>query len=135
MNAATAATVSRVPASEIEELVLKTLREQLHLTDEAMSAADIIRDHVARVDVRADRLIVQLLRPERSGVDSNHDHQRVEISWRKTAKTRRREILLPDGAQGAAARPIPPKAVHVSSPRSRRADAGSMSSPAIPWRA
>jgi site-specific DNA recombinase len=54
-----AGTVRRVPAAEVEALVGSAVRE--HLEDYTESAdQDLIRNHVVRVEVQADQLVVEL---------------------------------------------------------------------------
>jgi hypothetical protein len=54
-----AGTVSRLPANEIETLIADALSKHLGERTEGENAA-LIRDHVVRVEVRSDRLIVDL---------------------------------------------------------------------------
>ncbi len=57
--------VPRVPAVEIETLVVKAVREHLKL-EESCDDAEIMKAHVVRVEVQADQLVVQLERPTAS---------------------------------------------------------------------
>ena len=104
-----AGAVSRVPASEIEALVANSLRKHLGLHAEDDNVA-LIRGHVARVEVRSDRLIVELVNGKGSDPTRKRGRKRIdkriEVPWRKTSSTRRREILIPDLAAPQAARPI-----------------------------
>jgi len=101
-----AGTISRVPAGEIERIVLKTGREHLKLLRDTKSDADFVRDHVARVEVHADRLMLELVTVEGDGPARQQDRVRVEVPWHKTSSTRRREILLPELLTPEAVRPI-----------------------------
>jgi hypothetical protein len=71
-------TVGRVPANEIETLVVKSVRDHLHQPIQAKDDTTLIRDHVVR----------------------------VEVPWQKTPSTRRREILLPESVASQIPRPI-----------------------------
>src|SRR6266571_6877439 len=54
-----AGSVRRVPAAEVEALVGSAVR--VHLEDSTQSAdRDLIRDHVVRVEIKADQLVVEL---------------------------------------------------------------------------
>jgi site-specific DNA recombinase len=54
-----AGSVRRVPAAEVEALVGSAVRE--HLEDTAESdRGDLIRNHVARVEIQADQLVIEL---------------------------------------------------------------------------
>ena len=59
-----AGSVRRVPAAEVEALVGQAVRE--HLKDLALPDGDLIRAHVARVDVQADHLVIELRRQKRN---------------------------------------------------------------------
>jgi site-specific DNA recombinase len=87
--------VSRVPAKEIEALVVKSVRDHLKLLPDSKDDLTLVRDHVARVEVRSDRLVVELASAESSRPRQKREPQRIEISWQKTSPTRRREILVP----------------------------------------
>jgi len=53
-----AGSIGRVPAAEVEALVGQAVRK--HLKDSASPDGDLIRAHVARVDVQADHLVIEL---------------------------------------------------------------------------
>jgi DNA invertase Pin-like site-specific DNA recombinase len=100
-----AGAVRRVPANEIEALVANSLRKHLgHHTGDDNAA--LIRDHVARVEVRSDRLIVELVNGRGPDPTRNRGRKRIEVPWRKTPPTQRREILVPNSATPQAGRPI-----------------------------
>ena len=103
-----AGSVARVPAVEIETLVVKAVREHLKL-EEFNDNAGVLRAHVIRVEVQADQLVIQLNPTQKSkrgrSIASNNV---LQIPWRKTLSVRRREILLPDNgsSQAEIIRPI-----------------------------
>ena len=114
-----AATLNRVPAAEIETLIISALRK--HLAGESnnkveaqgslsLNDKELISTHIARVDVKPDHLAVQLsVKPDhRSGERDQElsseggtlDHSNPNIMvvpWRKTPSKRPREIILPAG--------------------------------------
>ena len=100
-----AGTVSRVPAIEIEAVVTKSVRKYLQLPT-SIDAHDLINDHVARVEVQPERLIVQLAPPSQADDRQTHADSTLTIPWRKAPPTRRREIHLPPSAPPQNARPI-----------------------------
>src|SRR5260370_7507170 len=54
-----AGSVRRVPAAKVEALVGSAVR--VHLEDSTQSAdRDLIREHVVRVEIKADQLVVEL---------------------------------------------------------------------------
>jgi hypothetical protein len=109
-----AGTVSRVSAKEIEDLVAESVRRHLGRPSgsdgrtigpsAAQGDVAIVRDHVLRVEVRSDRLIVALTRA--TGADPDRGPDRIEVPWRKMPMTRHREILVPESMAAEAVKPI-----------------------------
>jgi site-specific DNA recombinase len=93
-----AGSVSRVPAVEIETLVAKAVREHLKL-EEPNDDAGIVKTHVVRIEVQADRLVVQLAATQKSKRGRPSAGNPLIILWHKTSSVRRREILLPDNGK------------------------------------
>jgi site-specific DNA recombinase len=100
-----AGSVSRVPAAELEEVVIRSVREYLK-SPTALNDHSLIETHVARVEVHSEELIVQLQQGEGTANDSAGPQNTLGIPWRKTVLTRRREIVLPEGAAPQNARRI-----------------------------
>jgi site-specific DNA recombinase len=94
-TAARAGSVRRVPASEIEALVIKSVRDHLK-PSEPIDDRSLVHTHVARVEVQPNRLVIHLAEP--SGT--------LQVPWHKTPARRRREILLPEGIRPEHARPM-----------------------------
>ena len=100
-----AGSVSRVRAAEIEALVISTLREHLKPLP-PIDDRSLVKDFVARV------------RSTRNGWSSNSPTHRAKSShegngisilhvpWQKANSTRRREVILPEGAELRKLRPI-----------------------------
>jgi site-specific DNA recombinase len=112
-----AATLNRVPAAEIEALIVSALRK--HLKEQSnnklepqgshsSSDKDLISTHIARVDVKPDHLAVQLSASSERDIETQ-DHRRAAeqdegahrdphvlvVTWKKTPSKRPREIILP----------------------------------------
>jgi hypothetical protein len=106
-RAATAGSIRRVPAAEIETLVLKAVREHLNLAEPVDDDA-IVNAHVTRVEVQADQLIVQFAAMQKTKRGRPSADKIIQVPWRKTLSVRRREILFPDDAppQTKDAKPI-----------------------------
>ena len=109
--------LNRVPATEIEKLILSTLRK--HLVSEphnkleaerphSLNDRELISAHVARVDMKRDHLAIQLsAKSERDSAaqDRRHSAEQDErnhpdphvlvVPWTKTPSKRPREIILP----------------------------------------
>jgi site-specific DNA recombinase len=97
-----AGSIHRVSATEIEAHVLNAIRKQFKPSTH-MDDGELIRTHVARVEIKRDELVVQA-----SGLSSNShqtkaDKKVLRISWCKTPHKKRREVLLSDRADS---RPI-----------------------------
>jgi site-specific DNA recombinase len=97
--------ISRVPAQEIEAIVARSVRERLGQPIDREDAA-LIRDHVVRVEVRSDRLMIELTDAKDVGAKRHQPNEQIEIPWHKTPSTRRREILVPESAAAHQVRPI-----------------------------
>jgi site-specific DNA recombinase len=107
-----AAKLNRVPATEIEKLILSALRKHLagkpHNQVEAegsrsLNDKELISGYVARVDVKCDHLAVQLsVKSERDSEAQDcrdecvhRDPHVLVVTWKKTPSKRPREIILP----------------------------------------
>jgi site-specific DNA recombinase len=90
-----AGSVRRVPAIEIEALIVKSVRDHLK-PSQPVDDRSLIHAHVLRVEVQPDQLVIHLAEPPNT----------LEVPWRKTPATRRREVLLPEGIRPEHARPI-----------------------------
>ena len=99
--------VSRVPALEIEKLVVKSVRGHLKLPTDSTDDPTLIRDHIIRVEVQPDQLIIELADGGvEAGSQQKRDRQTIKIPWQKKSSTRRREILLPENVTSEVCRPI-----------------------------
>ena len=98
-----AGTVSRIPANEIEALVIKSVRGHLNQSADIEDAI-LIRSHVVRVEVQPGQVVIELAKTK--GADRKRKRNVIEVPWHKTPSTRRREILLPESASAQDVRPI-----------------------------
>jgi hypothetical protein len=96
-----------VPATEIEALVVKSVREHLK-PKESLDDRSLIHTHVVRVEVQADQLIIQLNQAQKQNQKRTRADGTLLVPWQKPPSKRRREILLPSTAssKGQNARPI-----------------------------
>ena len=114
-----AGSVRRVPAAEVEALVASRLRG--HIEDpEERDDRDLIRNHIVRVEVQAEQLVVELKAPKQgqprrreNGMPPSHapneqeaDRTVLLVPWQKTPSKRRREIILPKSTAPQDTRPI-----------------------------
>jgi site-specific DNA recombinase len=99
-----AGSVRRVPAAEIEALVIRTVREHLKPLP-PIDDRSLVKDFVARVEIQQERLVIQL--PEASGKESQGAIGNIlRAPWQKANSNRRRDVLLPEGAELRQRRPI-----------------------------
>jgi DNA invertase Pin-like site-specific DNA recombinase len=111
--------VTRVPATDIEDVIIKSLNE--HLGSQSGIPASAVTDQSAivevidRIDVHKDRLAVRLRSqesPETTKPGDNiepSDDRLLSIPWQKPPFKRFREILLPHGASRKDVRPEKPE--------------------------
>jgi site-specific DNA recombinase len=101
-----AGTVSRIPAREVEALVVKAVRDRLNESAETADAL-LIQTRVTRVEVQSDQLVIEL--GDTIGAGSKRKRKRrnaIEVPWCKSPSTRRREILVPEPEATQHIRPI-----------------------------
>jgi DNA invertase Pin-like site-specific DNA recombinase len=100
-----AGTVSRIPANEIEALIVKSVRHHLNGPKDIEDTV-LIRDHVARVEVQPGQLVIELAKA--TGADRKRKRSRnlIEVPWHKTPFTRRRKVLVPESGPAQDVRPI-----------------------------
>jgi DNA invertase Pin-like site-specific DNA recombinase len=111
--------ITRVPAADVEDVVVKSLNE--HLRSRTGTSASAIADHSAipelvdRIDVFKDRLAIRLRAQENPGTinlaDNNEptDDRLLSVPWQKPPFKRFREILLPHGSSRKEIRPERPE--------------------------
>ena len=96
--------VNRIPAAEVEGVVLRSVRNRLKQSAEIEDAV-IIRTHVARVEVQSDQLVIGLTNEDIRSKTSR-SRKVLKVAWRKSPSRRRREILLPASEPPQDARPM-----------------------------
>src|SRR6195256_118765 len=85
--------VRRVAATEIENVVIQTVRDHVK-PPEAVDDRGLVEAYVERVEIRPDRLIVRLNQTEAADGSQPEGTNTLHIPWSKTPPTKRREILL-----------------------------------------
>jgi site-specific DNA recombinase len=116
---AKAGSIARVPAADIEDVVVKSLNEHLITQREkpvsATTGHSAIAELIARIDVHKDRLAIQLRSRENPGTIEHAndieptDDRLLFIPWQKPPSKRFREILLPHGVSRNEVRPERPE--------------------------
>ena len=112
--------VTRVPASEIEEAVFKAFDEHFRgkntIAADPTSRRSAAAEMIERIEVHSDRLIVRFKAPTDQGatsaadeIEQAGDNQTLTIPWQKPPIKRFREILLPHGSLRKDVRPERPE--------------------------
>jgi site-specific DNA recombinase len=111
--------VTRVPATDIEDIVVKSLNEHLRnergMQDSAITGHGAIAEVIDRIDVYRDRLAVRLRLQESPGTIKLPDDiepsgdRLLSIPWQKPPSKRFRQILLPHGSSRNKVRPERPE--------------------------
>jgi DNA invertase Pin-like site-specific DNA recombinase len=109
---ASAGSVSHVPAAEIEDTVVKSLKahfaaKQDGSTSRALHLVDrgTIAQLVAEIVVHKDRLVVRFKSDHTDEASGYPDDQSLTIPWKKPPSKRSRRILLPHNASRSDVRP------------------------------
>jgi DNA invertase Pin-like site-specific DNA recombinase len=102
-----AGSVRRVPATVVEALVIKSVREELK-PSQPIDDRSLIHTRVARVEVQPKQLVIRLTEEPKAATNGNRTRANgtLHVPWQKTPSTRRHEILLPEGMSPQHARPI-----------------------------
>jgi hypothetical protein len=99
-----AGSVRRIPAPEIEALVVDAVRKRLK---EAMPSPDrnLISENVGRVEIHATQIAIKLTSKGDRTAKRRADNAVLYVPWKKTTQKRRREIIAP-ATSGQDIRPI-----------------------------
>jgi site-specific DNA recombinase len=99
---ASVGSVSRMPATEMEDVIVKSLHEYLLAQKERPSSSGtavvvrkVLQDSIARIDVREDHLAIRLKSANGEETSALADDQLLSIPWQKPPSRRSRRILLP----------------------------------------
>ena len=87
-----AGSVRRVPAADIEALVIRSVREHLKPSQE-IDDRSLVNTHVARVEIQPEQLVIQLAETQRSDRQKAGSNAALQVAWQKTISRRRRAIL------------------------------------------
>jgi site-specific DNA recombinase len=111
--------VTRVPATDIEDVVVKSLNEHLRnrsgMPTSAIKGHSAIAEVIDRIDVHRDRLAVRLRSRANPGTIKPAediepiDDRLLSILWQKPPSKRFRQILLPHGTSRKRVRPERPE--------------------------
>jgi site-specific DNA recombinase len=99
-----AGSVRRVPASEIETLVVDAVRKRLN-DHTAASDRDLINSHVAPIEIHADRLAIELVKKSNKQCEHRAEKAAFYVPWKKSILKRHRKLITP-ASSGQDVRPI-----------------------------
>jgi len=112
VKTASAGSVSRVPAADIEDAVIKSLKEHFAASQGRSATATLpLMDRgafaqlVTAVVVHEDRLIIRLKSGDEDEASDSPDDRSLTIPWQKPPSKRRRDILLSQSASRSEVRP------------------------------
>ena len=100
-----AGSIRRVPAADIEALVIRSIREHLKPLP-PMDDRSLVDTYVARVEVQPGQLLIRLAQAQKTNRQKRGDGGALHVPWQKAPSTRRREILVPESNRLGHARPI-----------------------------
>jgi site-specific DNA recombinase len=111
--------VTRVPAKDIEDAVIKSLEEHYRSKDRGetastMASRSTIAELIDRIDLHRESLAVRLKSEDSEKIKLANDAEAsddcvLSIPWQKPPSKRFREILLPPGASRKESRPERPE--------------------------
>ena len=108
---ASAGSISRVPASDIEDTVLKSMKEHLAARQDKSTANAVrledrdLTQLITEIVVHEDRLIIRLKSDHRDEKSDAPENQSLSIPWQKPPSKKSRQILLPYNASRSDVRP------------------------------
>jgi site-specific DNA recombinase len=104
--------VSRIPAAEIEDVIIKSINKHLvdqkekptsgitHIADRPM-----VLEQIARIDVHEDRLMIRLRLAGAGDSSDSADGDTLSVPWQKPPSRKSRQILIPHGVPQNEVRP------------------------------
>ena len=109
---ASAGSVSRVPAADIEDMVVKSLKEHFAANQDKSATGTLpLKDRgelaqlVTGIVVHGDRLVIRLKSDNADEASDSPNDQSLTIPWRKPPSRKPRQILLPHNASRSDVRP------------------------------
>jgi site-specific DNA recombinase len=109
---ASVGSVSRIPATDIEDVIVKSLHEHLIAQKEKPSSSStqvgnrkVLQDAIARIDVHENHLAIRLEPADHEETSDSTDDHLLSIPWQKPPSKKARQILLPHGVPRNKVRP------------------------------
>jgi hypothetical protein len=109
---ASVGSVSRIPATDIEDVIVKSLHEHVIAQKEKPSSSstqvgnrEVLQDSIARIDVHENHLAIRLKSADDEETPDSTDDRLLSIPWQKPPSKKARQILLPHGVPRSEVRP------------------------------
>jgi site-specific DNA recombinase len=102
---ASAGSISRIPAADIEDVVVRALKEHLVTNVADLECRDDLAQLVTGIVVHQDELVVQLKSDNAEEPSDCPDDRSLTIPWQKPPSKRSRQILLPHNTSRSDVRP------------------------------
>jgi hypothetical protein len=109
---ATVGSVSRIPAADVEDIVVKSLNEHLITQKERPASGTtqignrtMVLEQVARIEVNKDRLVIRLRSADDEETSDLAEGRTLSVPWRKPPSRKSRQILVPHGVPKNEVRP------------------------------
>jgi site-specific DNA recombinase len=108
---ASVGSVSRIPAADIEDIIVKSLKHFIAQKEKPSSSPTEVGDrkmvleHVARIDVHEDHLTIRFKSGDEEEISDSADGRLLSIPWQKASSRKSRKILVPHGVAQNEIRP------------------------------
>ncbi len=108
---ASTGSISRVPAADVEDIIVTALKRHLTDRDNATSSApqlenrETLAEVVDHIVVHTDRLVIRYKADQSEEVSDDIEVQSLTIPWKKPPSKRARQILLPQNVAQRISRP------------------------------
>ena len=100
-----AGSVRRVPAPEIETIVVEALRTHLN-TSGQFDDRGLVNEHVERIEVQPGRIALKLVSESGDYTQGRVEARTLHVPWCKQPMKRGREILVPNDTEPRRVRPL-----------------------------
>jgi DNA invertase Pin-like site-specific DNA recombinase len=109
---ASVGSVSRIPAADIEDIIIKSIKEHLIAQKEKPDSAivpagdrKVVFEQIARIEVHIDCLSVRFKSGDAGETSDSSENHSLSIPWQKPPSRKSRQILVPHGIPRNEVRP------------------------------
>jgi site-specific DNA recombinase len=100
-----AGSVTRVPASKIEAVVLDAVRRHIG-HDAPIDTTEMITTYVRQIEVRRTEIAISLLSDDHASEDEKDNPLVLTVPWSKAPHRRHRDVIAPEGSSRTQVLPI-----------------------------